>query len=141
MMLASHYRDKEKLVGAMVDLACEELDHFRQVYERIAKRGGRLGADCKDLYVGRLAGLVRRGADVYLLDRLLIAGVVEARGAERFRILAEALAGDLSDFYAGFARGEARHAALFVRLAKHYFSVDVVEERLEELFAAEAEIA
>src|SRR5260221_14348282 len=57
MMLASHYRDKEKLVGAMVDLACEELDHFRQVYERIAKRGGRLGADCKELHVRALAGL------------------------------------------------------------------------------------
>src|SRR5678815_2127470 len=32
MALASHYRDKKELVQAMIDVACEELDHFRRVY-------------------------------------------------------------------------------------------------------------
>jgi tRNA 2-(methylsulfanyl)-N6-isopentenyladenosine37 hydroxylase len=144
MTLASHYRDKEKLVSAMVDLACEELGHFRRVYERIVARGGRLGPDSKDPYIGRMGGLVRRGPDVYLLDRLLIAGVVEARGAERFRILADGLVGhrdaSLCDFYADFARSEERHAELFIGLAKVYFPEDVVETRTRELFQAEAEV-
>jgi tRNA-(ms[2]io[6]A)-hydroxylase len=140
MTLASHYRDKDQLVSAMVDLACEELGHFRRVYERIVARGGRLGPDSKDAYVGRMATLVRRGPDVYLLDRLLIAGVVEARGAERFRILADGLSVDLHDFYADFARSEERHAELFIGLAKVYFPKDEVDTRTRELFQAEAEI-
>jgi tRNA-(ms[2]io[6]A)-hydroxylase len=140
MTLASHYRDKERLVSAMVDLACEELGHFRRVYERIVQRGGRLGPDSKDHYVGRMAGLVRRGPDAYLLDRLLIAGAVEARGAERFRILAEGLSSDLAEFYADFARSEERHADLFIALAKAYFPADVVEARVREIFQAEAEV-
>ena len=102
--------------------------------------GGSLGADSKDVYVGELLGLVRRGPDFYLLDRLLVAGVVEARGCERFRLLAEGLDAELAAFYRDFAKGEARHAALFVRLAKIYFSTDVVDRRLDELLASEAEI-
>jgi tRNA-(ms[2]io[6]A)-hydroxylase len=140
MTLASHYRDKEPLVSAMVDLACEELGHFRRVYERIVQRGGRLGADSKDRYVGRMADLVRRGPDVYLLDRLLVAGVVEARGAERFGILADGLSPDLVDFYADFARSEERHADLFLGLARTYFPAEVVETRTKEIFLAEAEV-
>ena len=129
MTLASHYRDKEELVTAMVDLACEELGHFRRVYELIAARGGSLGADAKDLYVGRLLRLVRRGPDEYLLDRLLVAGVVEARGCERFRLLAEGLDATLAPLYRDFATSEAVHAALFLRLARTYFPSEVVEAR------------
>jgi tRNA-(ms[2]io[6]A)-hydroxylase len=140
MTLASHYRDKEELVTAMVDLACEELGHFRRVYELIAARGSSLGADAKDLYVGRLLRLVRRGPDEYLLDRLLVAGVVEARGCERFRLLAEGLDAPLAPHYRDFAASEAGHAALFLRLARTYFPNDVVEARADELLTAEAEI-
>jgi tRNA-(ms[2]io[6]A)-hydroxylase len=137
MTLASHYRDKPELVRAMVDLACEELGHFRRVFEVIAARGGTLGADTKDLYVGHMLALVRRGPDEYLLDRLLVAGVVEARGCERFRVLAEGLEGELGGLYREFATTEAGHAALFVRLARAYFPADAVHARLDELLEAE----
>jgi tRNA 2-(methylsulfanyl)-N6-isopentenyladenosine37 hydroxylase len=140
MTLASHYRDKRLLVDAMVALACEELDHFRRVYEIIASRGGTLGPDTKDRYVVDMLGLVRRGPDVYLLDRLLVAGVVEARGCERFRILGEALDGDLGELYRRFAGGEALHAALFVKLARGYFPDRAVDARLDELLSAEAAV-
>jgi tRNA-(ms[2]io[6]A)-hydroxylase len=140
MTLASHYRDKEELVTAMVDLACEELEHFRKVYACIVARRGRLGDDTKDRYVRELLGLARRGPEVYLLDRLLLAGIIEARGCERFRLLAAALPPDLAPLYADFARSEARHAGLFVRLAKLYYPEEEVEARLGELGAAEAEI-
>jgi tRNA-(ms[2]io[6]A)-hydroxylase len=141
MTLASHYRDRPELVRAMVDLAYEELGHFRRVFEVIARRGGTLGADSKDLYVGQMLGLVRRGPDEYLLDRLLVAGVVEARGCERFRILAERLDGDMGELYRDFASSEAAHAALFVRLARAHFPADAVDARLDELLAAESDVA
>jgi tRNA 2-(methylsulfanyl)-N6-isopentenyladenosine37 hydroxylase len=140
MTLASHYRDKSELVRAMVDLACEELEHFRRVFDLLAARGGTLGADTKDRYVTGMLDLVRRGQDEYLLDRLLVAGVVEARGCERFRLLGEGLEGDVSELYRDFAASEATHAALFVRLARVYFPADTVETRLDELLAREPEI-
>jgi tRNA 2-(methylsulfanyl)-N6-isopentenyladenosine37 hydroxylase len=140
MTLASHYRDKETLVTEMVDLACEELSHFRKVYAAIVARGGQLGDDTKDRYVRELLALARRAPDVYLLDRLLTAGVIEARGCERFQLLAEALEPDMAAFYADFARSEARHAGLFVRLAKMYFTEGDVAARWDELSRAEAEI-
>ncbi|HMI83049.1 MAG TPA: tRNA-(ms[2]io[6]A)-hydroxylase [Polyangiaceae bacterium] len=140
MTLASHYRDKEELVTEMVDLACEELHHFRKVYAFIVTRGGQLGEDTKDRYVRELLGLARRAPEVYLLDRLLVAGVIEARGCERFGLLAASLEPELAAFYGEFARSEGRHAGLFVRLAKRYYDEPQVDARLAELFAAEAPI-
>jgi tRNA-(ms[2]io[6]A)-hydroxylase len=140
MTLASHYRDKRDLVDAMVALACEELDHFRRVYEVIASRGSTLGADTKDRYVVGMLDRVRRGPDVYLLDRLLVAGVIEARGTERFRILGEAFDGELGELYRHFAACEAGHAALFVRLARGHFPDEVVDARLDELLSDEVAV-
>ena len=88
MHLVSHYRDRKVLVDAMVDLAREELEHFAQVYKWIVERGLMLGADTKDSYVRQMNACARKGSDVYLMDRLLIAGIIEARGCERFGLAA-----------------------------------------------------
>jgi tRNA-(ms[2]io[6]A)-hydroxylase len=92
--------------------------------------------------MGALHRLVRR-ADVreFLLDRLLVFGVVEARACERFGLLAEALPDpDLRAFYADLTRAEARHHALFVRLAQDVMSRARVAARLAEILDAEAAI-
>jgi len=75
------------------------------------------------------------------LDRMVMAGVVEARGHERFACLAEALPpGDLKEFYRGIAQSEARHADLFTTLAKQYFSDEEVESRVAHFLEKDAEI-
>lgn len=141
MHLASHYADRTELVGAMVDLACEELEHFRLVYREIEARGLQLAPDTRDTYVRGLQQQCRRGSDVYFLDRLLVAGIVEARGCERFGLVAEALtAGPLKVLYEDFTRAESRHHALFGRLARIYFEAAEVDARLRELLEVEAEI-
>ncbi len=84
---------------------------------------------------------IRSGADDYFLDRLLVSGIVEARGCERFGQLAEALEpGKLRDFYREISRSESRHHAVFHRLARSYFDSPVVEQRQSELLDREAEI-
>ncbi len=94
-----------------------------------------------DLYVQELVGHARHGRDERLLDRLMIAGLVEARSCERLRIVAEALpAGELKDFYIRLAREEAGHYKVFTRLAQHYFAEAVVSEALERFVAIEAAI-
>ena len=96
LSMVSHYPDRTRLVAAMTDLAVEEMVHFREVVKLVQNRGLVLGADEKDPYVNAIRALIRQGSDVYLLDRLLTAGVIEARGAERFGLVAEALPEGLS---------------------------------------------
>jgi tRNA-(ms[2]io[6]A)-hydroxylase len=141
MRMISHYADRRELVEAMIALAQEELLHFAQVYQLLAARNLILAVDTQDSYVRQLAALVRPRSEEYFLDRLLVAGVIEARGCERFLMLAEHLPpGDIKDFYLEITRSEARHHAIFTHLAKLYFPEDVVQKRLDEILEREAEI-
>jgi len=141
MNLVAHYPDKKELVSAMIDFALEELDHFRQVYEKMEERGLTFRPDEKDEYVKGLQQLIRKDSDVFLLDRLLVAGIIEARGTERFALVSKALPpGPLKDFYIELARVEAKHHGIFLRLARLYFEEGAVNERLEQLLQKEAEI-
>ncbi|MEM8662014.1 MAG: tRNA-(ms[2]io[6]A)-hydroxylase [Pseudomonadota bacterium] len=141
MSMLSHYPDKVELVAAMADLAVEELSHYREVVKWIHKRGLVTAADTKDHYVLALRDHIRDGRDVYLLDRLLIAGVIEARGAERFALIAEALPGSpLKRFYQSIARSEQRHYSLFLDLARLYLEEATISRRWDELLDTEAAI-
>lgn len=141
LSMVSHYPDRPELVTAMTELAVEEMVHFREVVKWVQARGLQLAPDQKDPYVLGMRGLMRQGSDVYLLDRLLTAGLIEARGAERFALVAEALEpGDLKTFYRSIARSEERHYTLFLRLAAQYFSQDEIAQRWQELREAESNI-
>ncbi len=75
------------------------------------------------------------------VDRLLIAGLIEARSCERFSLLAKHVQDtELADFYASLFESEARHHTTYVRLAKGFASDAIVKQRLTELAAAEAAI-
>jgi tRNA-(ms[2]io[6]A)-hydroxylase len=141
LTFVAHYPDREELVSAMIQLALEELTHFQLVYREIAARGLHLGPDVKDFYIVRMRDLIRRGPAHYLMDRLLVAGVVEARGCERFGKLAEALTpGLLKELYRSLTRSEAQHHQLFIRLARQYFEPADIEARLDSLLDDEASI-
>lgn len=141
MSMLSHYPDKPDIVNAMVDLCIEEMMHFREVVKLLQKKGLTLAPDTKDAYVNALRKLHRKGSNVYLLDRLLIAGIIEARGCERFGIIAQALEpGELKNFYQAIERSEAKHCDLFTDLALVYFEKNIVEQRLDELLDEEAKI-
>ncbi len=139
--MLSHYPDRVELVAAMADLAVEELTHYREVVKWIHRRGLLTGADRKDPYVVEFRAAIRRGRQEYLLDRLLTAGIIEARGAERFALVADALEpGALKKFYQSIARSEERHFTLFLDLAGSYIDRDVIAARWDELLDIEAGI-
>ena len=141
MTMVSHYPDKPELVTAMIDLAVEELSHFRAVVKLMHERGLTLLPDEKDQYVNALRRAIRDGTEHYFLDRLLVAGIIEARGAERFGLVAQVLPeGDLKHFYHSITRSELAHQGLFIQLAENYFSPADVHIRLDELLTAEAAI-
>lgn len=141
MSMLSHYPDRTVLVNKMVEIAIEELAHFREVLKLIHQRGLKTGADSKDLYVNEFRSSFRKGSEVYLLDRLLVGGIIEARGHERFSLIADALdEGQEKKFYQNIAQSEFRHKNDFIIIAREYFSNETIEERLDELLDLEAEI-
>ncbi len=141
MSMLLHYADRPKLVQAMTDLAVEELLHFKAVMTHIRERQLTLCRDEKDPYVNALRNSIRTDSTHYLLDRLLIASIIEKRGAERFGLVAKALPkGLLQNFYHNITESESRHFTLFLELASEYFSADIIKNRLQELLIIEANI-
>ncbi len=141
LTLVVHYPDKPGLVAAMIDLALEELSHFRAVVKLMHERGLTLLPDEKDHYINALRQTFRDGKAHYFMDRLLIAGIIEARGAERFGLIAEALPGGrMKRFYQSITRSELEHKDLFLRLAEKYFDSEEVRLRLDDLLKEEADI-
>jgi len=139
--MISHYPDKPILVKAMLDLAIEELAHFRDVMAMLLERGLQSGSDQKDPYVNQLHKAMDQGAEAYLLDRLLIASIVEARGAERFGMIAKALPdGRLKTFYQSITESENQHYKLFLSLAEQYCETNLILPRLQQLLEIEADI-
>lgn len=146
-MLITRYADEPGLVSAMVDLAKEELEHFAEVHQVLTARGGRLGKDGGDPYVQALLTHVRSGkAHHALVDRLLVAALIEARSFERLALLGDRHPDpELAELFGRFAKSEARHGAIFVRLARgvgerHGEGREVIDERLRELTTEETRI-
>jgi len=138
LSLVAHYPDRTDLVMEMIDLSLEELNHFRQVMRILQAKNLVMPPDEKDPYVNQLRSHVRKGAEHYFLDRLLSAAVIEARGEERFRRIAESLAGEeLQTFYTTIANSERGHHILFLQLAERYFSQGIVKARLEDWLVIE----
>lgn len=141
--LISHYPDKPYLVQRMAELAIEELNHFKEVIKLIHERNLQLAADEKDNYVNAMLSQIRTGKEVYLIDRLLIAGIIEARGFERFGLIAEHLPeqeNTLKSFYQTITRSEERHAEQFIELAQRYAKEVDVDKRCAELLEYESGI-
>ena len=96
MSLVVKYPDRRRIVSGLIDLAQEELQHFRQMYDVLEKRGLTLVRDEPDPYVNELLAVGRHGRDERFIDRMLVSSVVECRGAERFGLLAAARNGGSS---------------------------------------------
>jgi tRNA-(ms[2]io[6]A)-hydroxylase len=145
LRLVAHYPDRIVLVREMIDLAIEELQHFRLVHERLVERGLHLDRDTPDPFVNGLRVHIRPGRDVQLLDHLLVSSLIEARSCERFKILADTLPDDVTwgpyrALYGSLVAAEARHHGLFVRLAREYYPEPLVRARLNQLLDHEAEL-
>lgn len=141
LSMVAHYPDKALLLESMVDLALEELNHYRQVIRIMIGRGLIPGADEKDPYVNQIIKKIRRGTREYFLDRLLTASIIEARGTERFQLIADNIKDvSLAKFYNTLARSEKNHHELFLRLAMTYFDKQEVDDRWQEWQVIEMDI-
>lgn len=134
--------DRKEIIEELIETALEELVHFKLVYEQMSKRGIGLKKEIpEDIYIKQLIQLCRSGKDDRLLDRMIVAAVVETRGAERFRLVAENIVdNELMKFYTMLYKSEAKHGEIFLRLALEYWNVQDIKNRLDFFINKEAEI-
>jgi len=142
LTLAHQQFRKPDLVEAMIDLAEDELRHFRQVHDVLKARGHTIGQDRPDPYAKPMHRLLRKAdQNEYLLDRLLVFSLVELRGCERFQLAAEVMPdAELRDFYIELYRCEALHHGVYLELARSHCGKAVADSRLDVLLDAEADI-
>lgn len=141
MSLLSTYYDKKEISLTMSDLVEEEISHYRSVIKLLDKMNLTLGRDEGDEYAKSFLSFVNKNEPMRMLDRLLTAGIIEARSCERLQILAENIENeDLRKFYKELSDSEAGHYVTFIKLAKLYFDEELVRKRLDELTQIEAEI-
>lgn len=131
------------LVKEMIELANEEMSHFKMVHDKILEHGWTLGRDRKDDYVIALLKFFPKGGSrtTQLVHRLLYAALIEARSCERFRLLSEQLEDKkLANFYRKLMISEAGHYTMFLNFARHYGDRKDVDEKWDQLLEYEAEI-
>ena len=116
----------------LAKLAEEELNHFRRVLEALQRFGWKLRPDGGNRYAQALLAVAesdrkgRKGHDA-LLDRLLIAALIEARSCERLHLLEQSagVRAGLGDeewlaFLFELERCEAGHALAYLSLAEDH---------------------
>jgi tRNA-(ms[2]io[6]A)-hydroxylase len=139
-LLVSYIEDQE-LCREMTEIVNEELEHFHMVLAILNARGIRFRRLKPGHYGRRLNALVRKEEPHRAVDRLLVAGLIEARSCERFSQLRDHIADqELARFFGGLFESEARHHTTYVRLAQHFAPADEVRQRLAELATEEARI-
>ena len=136
------YPEYSDLVADMTDLAREEMQHFKLVHNKLLERGLKLGFDRKDPYVADIRKFFNKTKDrkLNLVNRLLLAAMIEARSCERFRLLSENIKDqELSKFYYDLMKSEATHYTMLLQYARKFgegrMKVDEVWEQFLEFEA------
>jgi tRNA-(ms[2]io[6]A)-hydroxylase len=142
LSLVAKYPNRLEIIPELIETAMEELEHFQQVYQIMQSKGIQLAHSiAEDLYIKGLMKAQHDGLEERFLDRLLIASVVETRGAERFKMVADHIDDEeLSKFYKMLWTSEAKHGHIYVKMALHYFPKEKVYTRLTWWVEKEASI-
>ena len=138
-----NYSEETELVKDMSDIAIEELEHFRMVHRLMVDRGMVLGQGTKNDYAINLQKFFSKTKDrnEALVQRLLVAALIEARSCERFKVFADNMEDkELCKFYEDLMISEANHYTLFLGYARKYMDKAIVDEKWNGLLAFEAEM-
>lgn len=137
------YPDYPDLVEEMAALAREEMSHFEMVHKKIRERNLSLGKERKDAYVHKIMEFFPKTGNRVerLVNRLLIAALIEARSCERFKVLSENIEDqDLAEFYRKLMVSEANHYTMFLKFAREIGGREQVDPKWQELLEYEATV-
>ena len=138
-----NYSEETELVKEMSNIAIEEMQHFKMVHLLMVKRGMVLGREQKNDYAIRLQKFFNKTKDRTnaLVQRLLVAALIEARSCERFKVFSENMEDEeLSKFYKNLMISEANHYTIFLKFAREYQDRAIVDEKWNALLAFEAQM-
>ena len=141
--LIINYSEETTLVQAMSAIAIEEMEHFKMVHDLMVQRGMVLGREQKNDYVIKLQKFFKKTGDrkEALIQRLLIAALIEARSCERFKVFSENMKDqELAEFYKNLMITEANHYTTFLRFARQYEDRAIVDKLWHDLLAFEADM-
>ena len=136
-----NYSEETELVKEMSNIAIEEMQHFKMVHLLMLKRDMVLGREQKNDYAIKLQKFFTKTHDrtIALVQRLLVAALIEARSCERFKVFSENMEDvELSKFYKNLMISEANHYTTFLTLARSYQDRAIVDEKWNALVAFEA---
>jgi len=105
-------------------------------------RGMVLGREQKNDYAKHLHSFFPKTHDrtEALIQRLLIAALIEARSCERFKVFSEHINDEeLSVFYRDLMVSEANHYTVFLGFARKFQDREIVDKKWEALLAYEAD--
>ncbi|MCG8734425.1 tRNA-(ms[2]io[6]A)-hydroxylase [Tenacibaculum finnmarkense] len=141
--LIINYSEETELVQRMSEIAIEEMEHFKMVHDFMVKRGMVLGREQKNDYAISLQKFFTKTKDRTnaLVQRLLIAALIEARSCERFKVFSENMEDqELSKFYKDLMISEANHYTIFLGFARKYQDKEIVDKKWNDLVNFEAEM-
>jgi tRNA-(ms[2]io[6]A)-hydroxylase len=134
------YPQDRELTLALSRLAREELRHFEQVLALMSALGVGFVRQQPGRYAQELRSALHTAEPARKLDLLLMGALIEARSAERFRLLVPYLPRPLVALYSRLARSEARHFVQYLALARAAAPREW-RARLATLAALEAQLA
>jgi tRNA-(ms[2]io[6]A)-hydroxylase len=111
------------------------------VHLLMVKRDMVLGREQKNDYAIKLQKFFTKTHDrtIALVQRLLVAALIEARSCERFKVFSKNMEDvELSKFYKNLMISEANHYTTFLTLARSYQDRAIVDEKWNALVAFEA---
>jgi len=142
MSFVAKYPNRKEIIPELIETGIEELEHFQMVYKVMEERDIDLQHSIgEDPYLKALLKHCHSGREERFMDRLLLASLVEVRGAERFKMVADNLKDpELKKFYKMLWVSEAKHGHIYIKMALQYFEEKTVYDRLEFWIEKEAEV-
>ena len=135
------YPEEGELAQKMSVYSLEETEHFKRVLDFMQNRGIQLQQGQKSAYVIHLRQFFRKSENQKenLVNRLLVASMIEARSCERFALLSKHTQDqELASFYHELIKDEVGHYKLFLELAKGFQSEKEVLLKWKEFLIYEA---
>ena len=143
MNLIFAYVENRRLVNEMTVIVNEQLEHFHALLDLLEKRGIEFRRLRPSKYGPQLNEHIRKPEPDRAIDRLIVAGLIEARSCERIdrlRQLMETKDAELVELYTRLYDSKKRHHQIYVELAKEFGPEQMVKERLHELSEIETEV-
>ena len=135
-----YFTKNQSILASLARIAREEMRHYDLVLHWLAVYNETYQPVGACRYAGSLHKFVSRQEGLQVVDKLLIAAIIEARSCERFKALSPLLPNKLATFYYKLYEAEKRHAFVYLEYAQVFMDSTMLKPRLEVWLEREAEI-